>query len=71
LAVIHNGIIENYVELKADLQKRGYTFTSETDTESVVHLLSDEFAISGNLAEAMRSVCKKTAGLIHAFSNSF
>jgi len=62
LAVIHNGIIENYVELKTDLQKRGYTFTSETDTESVVHLLSDEFAISGNLAEAMRSVCKKLRG---------
>ena len=62
LAVIHNGIIENYVELKADLQKRGYTFTSETDTESVAHLLSDEFASSGNLAEAMRSVCKKLRG---------
>ena len=62
LAVIHNGIIENYVELKADLQKRGYTFNSETDTESVAHLLSDEFASSGNLAEAMRSVCKKLRG---------
>jgi glucosamine--fructose-6-phosphate aminotransferase (isomerizing) len=62
LAVIHNGIIENYVELKADLQKRGYTFTSETDTESVAHLLSEEFAEYGNLAEAMRSVCKKLRG---------
>lgn len=62
LAVIHNGIIENYVELKEDLQKRGFTFTSETDTESVAHLLSDEFAKLGNLAEAMRSVCKKLRG---------
>jgi glucosamine--fructose-6-phosphate aminotransferase (isomerizing) len=62
LAVIHNGIIENYVELKADLQKRGYKFTSETDTESVAHLLSDEFSKSGNLAEAMRSVCKQLRG---------
>jgi glucosamine--fructose-6-phosphate aminotransferase (isomerizing) len=62
LAVIHNGIIENYVELKEDLQKRGFTFTSETDTESVAHLLSDEFAKLSNLAEAMRSVCKKLRG---------
>ena len=51
LAIIHNGIIENYVELKIDLEKRGYTFSSETDTESVVHLLSDEIAVSGNLAK--------------------
>ena len=62
LAVIHNGIIENYVELKADLQKRGHRFTSETDTESVAHLLSDEFSKLGNLAEAMRSVCKQLRG---------
>ncbi|MFM8404289.1 MAG: glutamine--fructose-6-phosphate aminotransferase, partial [Actinomycetota bacterium] len=62
LAVIHNGIIENYVELKADLQKRGHTFTSYTDTESVAHLLSDEFSKSGNLAEAMRSVCTQLRG---------
>ena len=62
LAVIHNGIIENYVELRSDLQKRGYTFSSETDTESVAHLLSDEFAKLGNLADAMRSVCKQLHG---------
>jgi len=62
LAVIHNGIIENYVELKADLEKRGHKFTSETDTESVAHLLSDEFGKSKNLAAAMRSVCKQLRG---------
>lgn len=62
LAVIHNGIIENYVELKADLVKRGHTFTSETDTESVAHLLSDEFAQSKDLAAAMRAVCKQLRG---------
>jgi glucosamine--fructose-6-phosphate aminotransferase (isomerizing) len=39
LAVIHNGIIENYSELKAELEKYGHTFKSETDTESVAHLL--------------------------------
>ena len=62
LAVIHNGIIENYVELKADLIKRGHTFTSETDTESVAHLLSDEFAQSKDLVAAMRAVCKQLRG---------
>ena len=62
LAVIHNGIIENYVELKADLEKRGHKFTSETDTESVAHLLSDEFGKSKNLATAMRAVCKQLRG---------
>jgi glucosamine--fructose-6-phosphate aminotransferase (isomerizing) len=62
LAVIHNGIIENYVELKADLEKRGHQFTSETDTESVAHLLSDEFGKSKNLASAMRAVCKQLRG---------
>ena len=62
LAVIHNGIIENYVELKSDLEKRGHKFTSETDTESVAHLLSDEFGKSKNLAAAMRTVCKQLRG---------
>ena len=62
LAVIHNGIIENYVELKEDLEKRGHTFTSETDTESVAHLLSDEFRKNQDLAAAMRSVCKQLRG---------
>lgn len=41
LAVIHNGIIENYVALKTELQNRGYTFRSETDTEVLVHLFDD------------------------------
>ena len=38
LALIHNGIIENYVELREELENRGHIFKSETDTESVVHL---------------------------------
>jgi glutamine---fructose-6-phosphate transaminase (isomerizing) len=63
LALIHNGIIENYVELRAMLEKRGHTFTSETDTESVVHLLSDaRKAHNGDLAAAMREVCKELRG---------
>lgn len=62
LAVIHNGIIENYVELRAELEKRGHKYKSETDTESVAHLLSDEFKKSGDLATAMRNVCKELRG---------
>ena len=62
LAVIHNGIIENYVELKEELERRGHKFKSETDTESVAHLLGEEFKISGDLATAMRSVCARLRG---------
>ncbi|MSY65287.1 MAG: glutamine--fructose-6-phosphate aminotransferase, partial [Actinobacteria bacterium] len=63
LALIHNGIIENYVELRAELEKRGHKFKSETDTESVVHLLSDaRKAHNGDLAAAMRDVCKQLRG---------
>ena len=63
LALIHNGIIENYVELRAELESRGHVFKSETDTESVVHLLSDaRKAHNGDLAAAMREVCAQLRG---------
>jgi glucosamine--fructose-6-phosphate aminotransferase (isomerizing) len=63
LALIHNGIIENYVQLRAELEKRGHKFKSETDTESVVHLLSDaRKENNGDLATAMRQVCKQLKG---------
>ncbi len=63
LAVIHNGIIENYAELKAVLQKRGHTFASETDTESVAHLLSDLRKVhNGDLSAAMRAAVKELRG---------
>ena len=63
LAVIHNGIIENYVELKKELLAKGHAFSSETDTESVAHLLGDAFKENGgDLAEAMRMVCKRLRG---------
>ena len=63
LAVIHNGIIENYVQLRSELEKRGHKFKSETDTESVVHLLSDaRKENNGDLAASMRSVCKQIKG---------
>jgi len=63
LAVIHNGIIENYLELRAQLEKVGHQFKSETDTESVAHLLSDaRKKHGGDLAAAMRDVCQQLRG---------
>ena len=63
LALIHNGIIENYEQLKAELEKRGHKFKSETDTESVVHLLSEaRKENNGDLATAMRQVCRQLKG---------
>ena len=62
VAVIHNGIIENYRELKNELEGRGHKFKSETDTESVAFLLAEELKQTGNLASAMRAVCKKLKG---------
>jgi glucosamine--fructose-6-phosphate aminotransferase (isomerizing) len=63
LAVIHNGIIENYSELKAELEKRGHTFESETDTESVAHLLSElRKEHKGDLTAAMRAAVKRLRG---------
>ncbi len=63
LALIHNGIIENYLELRALLEKRGHHFSSETDTESVTHLLSDAVkSHNGDLAAAMREVCSQLRG---------
>ncbi|HUW77482.1 MAG TPA: glutamine--fructose-6-phosphate transaminase (isomerizing) [Candidatus Nanopelagicaceae bacterium] len=63
LAVIHNGIIENFLELRQMLEDRGHVFSSDTDTESVAHLLEDEYRQSNNdLAEAMRRVCRQLEG---------
>jgi glucosamine--fructose-6-phosphate aminotransferase (isomerizing) len=63
LALIHNGIIENYEQLRSELEKRGHKFKSETDTESVVHLLSEaRKENNGDLAAAMRQVCKQLRG---------
>ncbi|NDH81178.1 MAG: glutamine--fructose-6-phosphate transaminase (isomerizing) [Actinobacteria bacterium] len=62
LAVIHNGIIENYAELKAELESKGHSFSSDTDTESVAHLLSDlRKKHSGDLSAAMREAADVAA----------
>ena len=63
LAVIHNGIIENYTELRAQLEAKGHKFSSETDTESVAHLLSDlRKEHNGDLTAAMRDAVKALRG---------
>ena len=48
VAVVHNGIIENYQELKDDLEALGYVFTSQTDTEVVAHLVHDALKSAGH-----------------------
>ncbi len=58
--VIHNGIVENYRELRAELMARGHEFLSETDTEVVPHLIEDQF--HGDLAAAVRSALNRMEG---------
>ncbi|WP_068262304.1 glutamine--fructose-6-phosphate transaminase (isomerizing) [Janibacter limosus] len=62
LAVVHNGIVENFHQLKQELLAQGVSFTSETDTEVAAQLLSAAFAETGDLAEAMRSVVNRLEG---------
>jgi len=53
VAVVHNGIIENFAELKEELMVRGVTFTSDTDTEVIAHLLAEGVEAGGTLREAL------------------
>ena len=63
IAVIHNGIIENFAELRAELTAAGVTLSSETDTEVAAHLLAATMpAAGGNLTDAMRMVCQRLEG---------
>ena len=62
IAVVHNGIVENYAELKEDLIAKGYTFTSQTDTEVVAHLIHDIYEQTNDLLEAVRAVIPKLHG---------
>lgn len=64
LAVIHNGIVENFATLRAELTAAGVEFTSETDTEVVAHLLARAYdgEQGGDLTEAMRAVCLRLEG---------
>ncbi|BAH42337.1 glucosamine--fructose-6-phosphate aminotransferase [Brevibacillus brevis NBRC 100599] len=59
-SIVHNGIIENYLDLKQELIEKGVTFTSETDTEVIVHLLAQEY--DNNLVAAVQKVAGKIRG---------
>src|SRR6185503_6945236 len=62
VVLIHNGIIENYLELRAALQKRGRTFASETDTEVISHLIDEEVQQGARIADATRRAIAKLEG---------
>ena len=62
LVIVHNGIIENYKELKAELEKKGAKFRSQTDTEAVAHLIAYIYNDTKDLTEAVRLATKKIEG---------
>ncbi|MGF1752873.1 glutamine--fructose-6-phosphate transaminase (isomerizing) [Vibrio makurazakiensis] len=62
IAVVHNGIIENHESLRSLLQERGYTFTSQTDTEVIAHLVEWELRTSSSLVEALQKTAKQLDG---------
>jgi len=65
LAIVHNGTIENFAELRDGLERRGHELSSDTDTEAVAHLLEERYAqqeTQGDLAAAVRAVCADLEG---------
>ncbi|HWR27036.1 MAG TPA: glutamine--fructose-6-phosphate transaminase (isomerizing) [Candidatus Thermoplasmatota archaeon] len=60
IAIVHNGIIENYTKLREELKKKGHRFISQTDSEVIAHLIDD--AYKGNLEEALIAAIKKIKG---------
>ncbi|HEU5128705.1 MAG TPA: glutamine--fructose-6-phosphate transaminase (isomerizing) [Glycomyces sp.] len=62
VALIHNGIIENFGQLRGELEAEGVQFASETDTEVAAHLLGREYGVDGDLTEAMTRVCARLEG---------
>jgi glucosamine--fructose-6-phosphate aminotransferase (isomerizing) len=60
ITVIHNGIIENFTELRDGLAARGHTLTSETDTEAIAHLVEEHY--QGDLADALRATLRQLEG---------
>ncbi|MGH7266947.1 MAG: glutamine--fructose-6-phosphate transaminase (isomerizing) [Candidatus Rokuibacteriota bacterium] len=62
IVVVHNGILENYLPIKRELQAEGHTFKSETDTEVVAHLVEKHWADAGGLEEAVRRTLRQLRG---------
>ena len=62
IALVHNGIIENYLELRRELEADGVVFASETDTEVLTHLVGREYAKSGDLGGSLRASLRRVKG---------
>ena len=62
IAIVHNGIIENFMELRAELEAEGHVFSSETDTEIVAHLISDAYAACADFPRAVRRALDRVHG---------
>jgi glutamine---fructose-6-phosphate transaminase (isomerizing) len=62
VALVHNGIIENFAELRAEVEAAGHELRSETDTEIAAHLLESALLAGGTLTDAMRQVCSRLEG---------
>ena len=62
IAVVHNGIIENFAVLRGELEAAGHELLSETDTEVVAHLLHDELDRTPDVSDAVRAVCRRLEG---------
>lgn len=62
IAIVHNGIIENFAELREELRARGHTFRSETDTEVFAHLVEEGYAATHDLMAAVRDACAHVVG---------
>ena len=62
IAIVHNGIIENFAELREELVARGHTFRSETDTEVFAHLVEEGYAATHDLMAAVREACTHVVG---------
>ena len=62
IAVVHNGIIENYIDIKNELIEKGYTFVSETDTETVAHLIDYYYKTGVGFVDAVYETLKRIEG---------
>jgi glutamine---fructose-6-phosphate transaminase (isomerizing) len=62
VTVAHNGIIENYASLRAELETAGHTMRSQTDTEALAHLIEDQLKTTGDLAAAVRGALARVTG---------